>query len=72
MQTATPYNIMQSNNIKVPKNCRVVVWDCMNRRGVVVTVSTPVSVGGHTHWAHTLDNLIWARLDSCIGLSECF
>lgn len=28
--------------------------------------------GGHTIRAHTFDHFKWARLDSCIGLSECF
>lgn len=28
--------------------------------------------GGHATRARTFEHFKWARLDSCIGLSECF
>lgn len=43
------------NHVKIPKKiklhehiyCRVIVWVCMDCRGVAVTVSTSVSISAH-------------------------
>lgn len=84
-ETATPYIILQSNNIEVLKNdfhftnAFIAAWLYGIAWNVpaLLLVCPPLQVllvtdGGHTNWARTLDHCKWARLDSCIGLSECF
>lgn len=72
---------MQSNNIKLmaPQNIFIagLLYSIACIVEVLLLLCPPLWVllltdGGHAYWAHTLDHLKWARLDSCIGLSECF